>query len=53
MARSGGVPKWLREGSAKPPFTGSSPVAASISPSKSLKINDVTGPVFGGVLCRL
>ena len=24
----GGVPKWLRERSAKPPFTGSNPVAA-------------------------
>ena len=27
--RRGGVPKWLRERSAKPPFTGSNPVAAS------------------------
>ena len=25
---AGGVPKWLRERSAKPPFTGSNPVAA-------------------------
>jgi hypothetical protein len=32
----GGVPKWLRERSAKPPFTGSNPVAAfrAISASK-------------------
>jgi hypothetical protein len=27
----GGVPKWLRERSAKPPFCGSNPHAASIS----------------------
>jgi hypothetical protein len=25
----GGVPKWLRERSAKPPFSGSNPLAAS------------------------
>ena len=28
--RAGGVPKWLRERSAKPPFSGSNPLAASI-----------------------
>ncbi len=26
---NGGVPKWLRERSAKPPFSGSNPLAAS------------------------
>jgi len=28
VQKHGGVPKWLRERSAKPPFTGSNPVAA-------------------------
>jgi hypothetical protein len=33
---TGGVPKWLRERSAKPPFSGSNPLAASIDPAGSL-----------------
>ena len=48
----GGVPKWLRERSAKPLFTGSNPVAASNSLPKLLKIQYVIGEWFRGVFDR-
>ncbi len=35
----GGVPKWLRERSAKPPFSGSNPLAASFFATRSAPAN--------------
>ena len=42
----GGVPKWLRERSAKPLFTGSNPVAASSFLFKPLKRQDLGRPLL-------
>ena len=45
-AAQGGVPKWLRERSAKPSFTGSSPVAASNSPLEVFWAESTVSPGF-------